>query len=94
MKISNMNIPPHITKGFNRNIAVLRKTGEELPLDFREVTVENLRERFDVGRLVEGLSGEGEKSEEGVEKSEEESEKGDGDSDKNEGNSDENDSEA
>ena len=99
--ISNMNIPPHITKGFNRNIAVLRKTGEELPLDFREVTVENLRERFDVGRLVEGLSGEGEKSEGEVEKNEGESEKNegesekrDGESEKNEGNSDENDSES
>ena len=61
--ISNMNIPPHITKGFNRNIAVLRKIGEELPLDFREVTVENLHAKYDVGRLVEGLRGEAEKNE-------------------------------
>lgn len=52
---SNINIPSHITKGFNRNIAVLRRVGDALPLDFREVTVENLREKYDVKRLIEGL---------------------------------------
>lgn len=52
---SNVNIPSHITKGFNRNIAVLRRVGDALPLDFREVTVTNLREKYDVKSLIEGL---------------------------------------
>ena len=34
---------------------MLRRVGDALPLDFREVTVENLREKYDVKRLIEGL---------------------------------------
>lgn len=44
-----------VTKGFNRPIVVMKKVGDDLNIDFSTVTIETIREVFDVDKLLEDV---------------------------------------